>query len=203
MKINGRTLSQIVDDVSKKVPDCTFYIGSENGSSFFFIGNSEEFNNDVYKLNEHWYINFKRARMEGIKTTHELFENLTSYKGLAFEKRAMMAMDSIRSRMNSLTKYNDAVENWTPIENRIPKKAYVKDDILDTNGFVIILPGYEEGPAWFKHEYDTWKKKVLDKPVPDSVIRYRKAKAEDKVNKIAPKDSDFKDNIWDELGTMH
>lgn len=179
MMIKDRTLDQIVEDVSKVVPEAVFYIGSTGGSGFFFIGTAEEYHNDIDTLNEKWcrYLENFKAKKE--KAVHDMVKSLSNMTYSDMGNRIRNRWDSVSKNLSELKTYEDAVAEWVTMRNRIPTKIYKKDHVIDPNGLIINVRGIEDGGCWFPHDYQKLKNENFRRLRPSTADEKEDTNAED------------------------
>lgn len=157
MMIKGRTLDQIVNEVSEAVPEATFYIGSTEGSGFFFIGNAEKYHSDIDTLSDKWRIYFEDRNAKKANAVNYMSKELGKMNPIEMADHVRNRWDSVISNFRDMKMYSDVLANWITIKDRVPKKIYKKEHVIDPNGLVILVPGAEDGGCWFEKDYDKLK----------------------------------------------
>lgn len=153
-------LADAIHLFSKDYPGTIFYLGSSDGSGFYFIGNAEEFDRDIEDLSKSYEQSIYNRYVDINEDMLSLMRRVLKEKD--FEKQTDMLVDEhekfIRLK-ESANKYACAVKSWLPIQERIVTTMIRKNPVTDEpkNGVIIHVKGIEDGKYWFYHEYITKK----------------------------------------------
>ena len=164
MMIKGRTLTQLVDDIAKAAPKAKLYIGAVEGSGFVFIGTPELYHEDVEALSKHWKKTIDKLRSQKRNKIKDIATDIKNLNGDDLDDHICNDYDAVTKNLALLKKYASAMKNWQNFDERIPKKCYLKDERIDPDGLVILVPGVEDGCFWFEHEYLEGRTKKFKKP---------------------------------------
>ena len=153
--VRGRTIAEMVEDIAEKYPDAVFYIGSKSG--FFFIGTKTQFDTDIDALSDRTLKRYKQLLHD---TKERIKENSTAHFHIEknetpehFARRLKSTGERLASDLATADNYTKVVEKWKHMSLRKVKEAYLKDELLDPNGIVLLVDG-PEGGVWFKEELE-------------------------------------------------
>jgi hypothetical protein len=140
-----KSVKKTVDEIIESHPDTVFYVGTV--SSYFFIGDREEWRKRRDLVNGHCMRKFDAAQYEARSNIPKLLKTLT-----VLTSARKIDRNTCMKRIADLQKYIiDLSQEWQNIGNRIPVKIYRKEG---EDGVALIVQGLEGGGFWLKEEYD-------------------------------------------------
>lgn len=149
--VKGKILNDVIENWEG---DDDFFIGAK--SSFFFIGNKNEYPDGIKEANE-FYLNVYRKEYEDI---NDFFAE-TVYKPIKPKNEETMTKYAARLRILANRIENESKEvieiykRWqthVDLQDRKIIDAYLKIQPSEP-GIVFIVEGKDSGRFWFKEEY--------------------------------------------------
>lgn len=129
----------VLNDVVKMIPG-DMYIGADEGSGFFFIGDLEEYEKEIDNTSRKI-----KARLDlHCKIREEELGTLLAQTNR--DRYLLEAIENAKRRYNTLCKWRDEFINF---REREVKEVYKKNI-----GTAIIVKGYEVGQYWTKEEWE-------------------------------------------------
>ena len=162
--------ARLDENIGKERSNTVFFIGTEAGSGFLFIGSKDEYEAEIDDLSKLRLTALKQAlKKNQTSLEKKIMEGIPCKEGCSVasktfycESVADYATDlaNLASRIVSLSKQ---IKDFVPYRNRKVVQIYQKDALRGESGIAIIIEGDDLGSYWLRKEYLDAKPNLFDK----------------------------------------